>query len=47
MPDIDADEIEDFLDNYADVKDGSYGEQMPNRAMGLLSELRRACGKEE
>ena len=50
MPEIDSDlldEIEEFLDNHSDVVDGSYGEPAPNKAMSLLSALRRARGKEE
>jgi hypothetical protein len=40
------DEIEDFLDDYADAE---YEDGVPvgNRAMSLLSKLRRARGKEE
>jgi hypothetical protein len=29
-------EIAEFLENQSDVRDGSYGEQIPNRAMSLL-----------
>ena len=39
--------IEDFLDDYADVRDGSYGEQTPNRAMSLLNQLQREIGGRE
>lgn len=35
-------EVEDFLDNRADVVDGSYGEPAPNREMQLLQEVRAA-----
>lgn len=44
-PDL-LDEIEEFLDSYADAE---YVDGVPhgNRAMSLLSELRRARGKEE
>ena len=37
--------IEDFLDDYADVRDGSYGESVPNRAMNLLNQLRDEMGR--
>lgn len=29
-------EIAEFLEGQSDVRDGSYGEQIPNRAMSLL-----------
>lgn len=29
----------EYMDNHADVSDGAYGEQVPNRAMGFLAEL--------
>lgn len=34
------DEIEEYLENRADVVDGSYGEPRPNKEMSLLTELR-------
>ena len=34
------DEIEDYLENRQDIVDGSHGEQRPNAAMSLLTELR-------
>lgn len=37
-------EILDFLDDHSDVRDGSYGEPMPNKAMSLMSELLRETG---
>jgi len=33
------DEIREYLDNRADVRDGSYGESFPNEAMSLCSRL--------
>jgi len=49
MPEIDADlldEIDEFLDNYADAE---YVDGVPhgNQAMSLLTALRRARGQEE
>lgn len=32
-------EIAELLDGYSDVRDGSYGEPQPNRAMVLLQEV--------
>ena len=34
------DEIEDYLEQREDVRDGSYGEQRPNEEMSLLADLR-------
>lgn len=34
-------ELEEYLEFHSDVVDGSYGEQKPNRAMSLLTELRQ------
>lgn len=34
------DEIEDFLENQQDVRDGSDGQMLPNAAMSLLTDLR-------
>lgn len=36
------DEIEEFLEGQQDVRDGPDGEQLPNRAMSLLSALQAA-----
>jgi hypothetical protein len=38
-------DVLEFLDDQADVVDGSYGEQHPNRAMTLASRLREAIGE--
>ena len=35
-------EIDEFLEDQQDVVDGSYGEQRPNKAMQLLTDLRYA-----
>jgi predicted Fe-S protein YdhL (DUF1289 family) len=32
-------EVAEFLEGQADVRDGSYGEQVPNRAMSLMAEV--------
>jgi hypothetical protein len=32
-------EVAEFLEDQADVRDGSYGEQVPNRAMSLMAEV--------
>jgi hypothetical protein len=34
-------EIAEFLEGQADVRDGSDGEQLPNRAMQLLADLEK------
>ena len=34
-------EVLEYLEDCSDVQDGSYGEQVPNRAMSLLSEAER------
>ncbi len=34
--------LEDYLDSYADVLDGDYGEVRPNDAMRLLSSVQDA-----
>lgn len=31
--------VDSFLDKYADIKDGPSGEQLPNQAMKLQTEL--------
>lgn len=38
-------QCEDYFDNRADVKDGSYGVPEPNAEMSLLSEIREALGR--
>jgi len=35
----------EFIDDYADVKDGVYGEQKPNRAMSLATSIKVALGE--
>jgi hypothetical protein len=35
----------EFIDDQADVRDGSDGQQLPNRAMALAGELRAAISK--
>ncbi len=35
-------DVEDYLDNRADVIDGDYGEPRPNQEMTLLGEVRLA-----
>jgi hypothetical protein len=32
-------DVAEFLEGQADVRDGSYGEQVPNRAMYLLRDV--------
>jgi hypothetical protein len=32
-------DVAEFLEGQADVRDGSYGEQVPNRAMSLMAEV--------
>lgn len=43
-------QAEDYFDNKADVRDGSYGEPAPNIEMQLLAEvrvaLRMACSEQ-
>lgn len=34
--------VEDCLDQYSDVKDGDYGEPVPNRAMTMQQEVEEA-----
>ncbi|MCW5615856.1 MAG: hypothetical protein KIT32_12105 [Rhodocyclaceae bacterium] len=34
-------ECAEYLENHSDVVDGSYGEPAPNKAMSLLTEVRR------
>lgn len=34
-------ECAEYLENHSDVVDGSYGEPAPNRAMSLLTEVKR------
>lgn len=41
-----VDDLLEFLDDQADVYDGDYGEQRPNRAMSLATMLRVAAGME-
>jgi hypothetical protein len=45
-PVLDAlEEALEFIEDYADVVDGSYGEPRPNRAMQLLEPIREAIAK--
>lgn len=37
-----SEEALEFLEDQADVADGDYGEPVPNRAMVLAAELKRA-----
>lgn len=34
------DEIDDFLEDQEDIRDGAEGEQLPNKAMSLLTSMR-------
>lgn len=38
-------EIAEFLEDQLDVVDGSYGEQKPNRAMSLHTQIELLIGK--
>ncbi len=38
-------EIEEFLADYSDVVDGSYGESRPNKAMQLITEIKMLKGE--